>query len=81
MSRHIPSKTDPVEMDDGQPVYNLDQLDAMDRKFVEAMLAAISAGLERAPVGIDTRPCTRRPITIASRLIEVAVRNERSNRP
>jgi hypothetical protein len=81
MSRHTPAKTDPVEPDDGLPVYNLDQLDAMDRKFVEAMLAAIGAGLERAPVGIDTRPCTRRPITIASRLIEVAVRNERSNRP
>lgn len=75
---HTPSKIDPFEPGDEAPTYSLDQLDRMDRKFVEAMLTAIDAGLERAPVGVDTRPCTRRPITIASRLIEVAVRNERS---
>jgi hypothetical protein len=77
MSR-APSKTDAWEPDDGLPVYSLERLDAMDRKFVEAMLAAIGAGRERAPVGVNTRPCTRRPITIKSEILESCTRGQPS---
>jgi hypothetical protein len=60
MSR-APSKSDKPEPNDGAPVYSIDQLDDMDRKFVEAMLTAIAAGLEHAPIGVCTTPGTRRP--------------------
>jgi hypothetical protein len=55
MSR-APSKLDAWEPEDGAPVYTSDQLDKMDRKFVKAMLAAIAAGLEHAPIGVCSAP-------------------------
>jgi GcrA cell cycle regulator len=35
-----------------------------DKAFCAAMRAAIAAGLENAPIGIDRRPCTRKPIFV-----------------
>jgi hypothetical protein len=63
MSR-APSKEDAPQPDDGCPAYSPDQLDRMDRKFVNAMLTAIAAGAERCPVGVDTTPGTKRPIFV-----------------
>jgi hypothetical protein len=56
-----PSKRDAWEPDDGFPTYSLEQLDKMDRAFVNAMLA-IAAGTESCPVGVDSTPGTKRPI-------------------
>jgi hypothetical protein len=36
-----------------------------DKAFCAAMRAAIAAGFEYAPIGIDRRPCTRNPIFVA----------------
>jgi hypothetical protein len=35
-----------------------------DERFIAAMKRAIAAGKENAPIGIDTRPCTRAPIVM-----------------
>jgi hypothetical protein len=59
-----PSKKDAPQPDDACPAYSLDQLECMDRAFVNAMLAAIAAGAERCPVGVDTAPGTKRPILV-----------------
>ena len=40
---------------------------AQDEAFCAAMLKAIKAGKERAPIGIDTRPCTKNPIYVPVR--------------
>lgn len=37
---------------------------AQDRAFIAAMMRAIKAGREHAPIGIDTRPGTDRPIVL-----------------
>lgn len=38
---------------------------AQDARYVAAMQAAIERGLERPPmVGVDTRPCTLRPVFV-----------------
>jgi hypothetical protein len=59
-----PSKSDPFEPGDELPFFSLRQLDSMDRKFVAAMLKAIAAGAEGCPIGVDTRPGTKRPILV-----------------
>jgi len=74
MSR-APSKTDAWKAGDDAPTYSLAQLDRMDRKFVAALLTAIAAGREHAPIGVCTTPGTRNPVT-ASRLLELAIRSE-----
>jgi hypothetical protein len=63
MSR-APSKKDAPEPKDGCPAHSPDQLDRMDRKFVNAMLTAIAADTERCPVGVDSTPGTKRPIFV-----------------
>jgi hypothetical protein len=39
-------------------------LQVQDSAFCAAMLKAIRAGKEHAPIGIDTRPCTKNPIYV-----------------
>jgi hypothetical protein len=58
-------KYDAPETGDANPFYSLDQLDEMDRRFVEAMLAARRHGRERCTVGVVTAPGTRRPTRIS----------------
>jgi hypothetical protein len=61
---HSYKKSTPPGPDDAAPVYSLEQLDRMDRKFCDAMLAAIAAGTEKCPVGVDAQPSTKRPRTL-----------------
>jgi hypothetical protein len=46
---------------DASPTWKREVLVAMNDAFCEAMRKAISAGLEHAPIGIVTAPCTRCP--------------------
>jgi hypothetical protein len=40
---------------------------AQDKAFCAAMMKAIKAGKECAPIGIDRRPCTKNPIFVRVR--------------
>jgi hypothetical protein len=59
--KRVESRRDGPRLEDGRANYSLDQLDLMDRRFVEAMLAAIEAGLEHASIGVVTVSTGRRP--------------------
>jgi hypothetical protein len=59
----VPSSYICTEEDSGAPLWQLVQLEEMDRRFSERMLAAVAAGAERcATTSISTTPCTRYPV-------------------
>jgi hypothetical protein len=59
-------KSDAPRPRDGALTYSLAELDAMDQKFVGALLAAIAAGKEHCTVGVSRRPGTKHPRTLTA---------------
>jgi hypothetical protein len=49
---------------DDRWLWSREQYRAMDARFRAAMQAAIDAGTERPPVGVDRRPGTRHPVVV-----------------
>jgi hypothetical protein len=56
-----------LKADDGTLQPAIPTFQAQDKAFCAAMMKAIKAGTERAPIGVDQRPCTKNPIFVRVR--------------